>query len=133
MMKLFPSVLATSVLAVSLLGGCAMNPHHESAAAAGLKVSADSHNISSGTTTRVIANTVNVVGGSDIHWTVTPTVAKINPEERNGASALFTSNEQGTYTVKAWAKTADGQIVSDETNITVNGVDANGHPVTDNR
>jgi hypothetical protein len=132
-MKLFPSVLATSVLAVSLLGGCAMGPHHESAAAPHLTVTADSHNISAGTTTRVIANTVNVVGGSDIHWSVTPDVAKISREERNGTSALFSATQQGTYTVQASAKTADGQVVSDSVNITVNGVDANGHPLTDNR
>jgi hypothetical protein len=128
-MKLFPSVLATSVLALSVLGGCAMNPHNETAAAPALKLTTESHNISVGTTTRLTAETMNVVGGSDIQWKVTPTVAKISPEGDHKTTALFSSNEPGMYIVKAFVNMGNGDWVSDTVDITVNGVDANGHPL----
>ncbi len=103
-----------------------MSPHSESVAQPKLTVTAESHNISVGTTTRIVANTVNVIGASEIHWMKSPDVATLTNEGDNGTTVLFSSKQQGTYTVKAWAKTANGQIVSDETNITVYGVDANG-------
>jgi hypothetical protein len=132
-MKLFPSVLATSVLALSILGGCAMSPHQESVAAPAIKISPDSHNISAGTTTRVVANTVNVVGGSNIKWTVSPNVGSVKSDGPHGTTALFTANQPGTYIVEARVNLGDGQVISNTTDVTVNGVDANGRPLTDNR
>lgn len=132
-MKLFPSVLATSVLALSVLGGCAMTPHNESAAAPKINISTESHNISAGTTTRLTANTMNVVGGSKVQWFVSPTVGSIKPESDNGVTALFSADQPGTYIVTATVKLPDGNWATDKTNISVNGVDVNGHPVTDNK
>ncbi len=110
-----------------------MNPHHQSAAAPAIKVMTESHNISAGTSTRVSAESINVVGGSDIKWSVSPNVARVRIDGQHGTTALFSADQQGTYTVKASVDLGDGRWVSDSTDITVNGVDAGGKPLTSDK
>ncbi len=129
-MKMCSGMGFTTVLAMAILGGCAMNPHHADVAAPAIKVMTESHNISAGTTTRVTAETVNVVGGSDIQWSVTPNVARICADGQHGTTALFTSDQEGTYVVKGSVNLGNAGWVSDEVQITVHGISANGKPVS---
>ena len=132
-MKILSGILASSVLAITVLGGCAMNPHSESAAVPSIKVMTASHNIDAGTSTRLTAESVNVVGGSDIKWDVSPNVGHIRVDGQHGTTAVFSADQQATYTIKASVDLGNGHWVSDSTNITVNGVDANGRPITSNK
>ncbi len=132
-MKILSGILASSVLAMVVMGGCAMNPHHDVAAAPAIKVSTDHHNIDAGTSTRLTAESVNVVGGSDIKWSVSPNVGKVRVDGQHGTTAVFSADQQGTYSVTASVDLGNGHWVSDYTDITVNGVDANGHPISTNK
>jgi hypothetical protein len=130
-MKLLSGVLASSVLALAVLGGCAMNPSNQAAAAPSLKVVTSSHNIDAGTSARVTAETANVVGSGDIKWTVTPDVGHVKTDSTHGQTAVFSADQPGTYVVKAAIDVGNGNWVSDTADITVNGVtDSNGHPIS---
>src|SRR5271170_2028900 len=130
-MKLLSGVLASSVLALAVLGGCAMNPGNQAAAAPSLKVVTSSHNIDAGTSARVTAETANVVGNGDIKWSVTPNVGSVTSDSAHGQTAVFSANQAGTYVVKAAIDVGNGNWVSDTADITVNGVtDSNGHPIS---
>lgn len=132
-MKLFTGILATAVLSASLMTGCSMSPKSEAAAQPMIKLTAMNHNIETGTTTRVTAHSANLVGARNIQWTVSPNVANIRPDSNSGQTAIFSANQAGTYIVKASADLGNGQWVSDETTITVNGVlGANGQPLDNN-
>jgi len=130
-MKLHSCLLASSVLAMTLLGGCATNPHTGAAAEPALKVSTSSHNIDSGTSARVIAHTVNLVGSGNVRWSVSPNVGHIDVDSQHGQTAVFTADQAGTYIVKAAVDAGNGQWVSDSVDITVHGVtDSNGRPIS---
>ena len=130
-MKLHYGFLASSVLAISLLGGCATNPHSGAAAAPDLRVRTSAHNIESGTSARVTALTSNLVGTGNIRWSVSPNVGHIQVDSAHGQTAIFSADQAGTYIVKAAADTGNGEWVSDSVDITVHGVtDSNGRPVS---
>ena len=130
-MKLLSGLLASSVLAVVVLGGCAMNPGNSAAAAPSLKVITSSHNIDAGTSARVTAETVNLVGTGDVKWSVSPDVGHIKVDSEHGQTAVFSADQAGTYVVKAAVDAGNGNWVSDTTDITVTGVtDSNGRPLS---
>ena len=132
-MKLLSGLLASSVLAITVLGGCATNPHTGAAAAPDLRVRTSSHNIESGTSARVTALTTNLVGTGNIRWSVSPNVGRIDVDSAHGQTAIFHADQAGTYIVKAAADTGNGQWVYDTVDITVHGVtDSNGRPVSTN-
>ena len=89
-MKLHASLLASAV-AVTMLafGGCATNPHSSAAAEPDLKVTTSAHNIESGTSARVTAHTMNLVGSGNVHWSVSPNVARVDPDTTHGQSAIL--------------------------------------------
>ena len=133
-MKLHASLFASAVAVTMLaLGGCATNPHTSAAAEPSLKVTTSAHNIESGTSARVTAHTVNLVGSGNVHWSVTPNVARVDADTTHGQSAIFHAGQAGTYIVKAAVDVGNGQWVSDSVDITVHGVtDSNGRPVSSN-
>ena len=76
---------------------------------------------------------MNLVGSGNVHWTVTPNVARVDPDTTHGQSGIFHADQAGTYIVKAAVDAGDGRIVSDSVDITVHGVtDSNGRPVSSN-
>jgi hypothetical protein len=133
-MKLHASLLASAVAVTMLmLGGCATNPTSGAAAEPGLKVSTSAHNIESGTSARVTAHTMNLVGSGNVRWSVSPNVGHVQVDTTHGQSAIFSADQAGTYIVKAAVDAGNGQWVSDSVDITVHGVtDANGRPVSTN-
>jgi hypothetical protein len=133
-MKLHASLLASAV-AVTMLafGGCATNPTSGAAAEPALKVTTSAHNIESGTSARVTAHTMNLVGSGNVRWSVSPNVGRVDVDSAHGQTAIFHADQAGTYIVKAAVDAGNGQWVSDSVDITVHGVtDANGRPVSTN-
>ena len=93
-----------------------------------IKVTTDHHNIDAGTSTRLTADLMNVAGGSDIKWSVSPNVGKIRVDGPHGTTAVFTADQQGNVQRDGGRGSGgNGHWVSDYTDITVNGLDANGH------
>jgi PBP1b-binding outer membrane lipoprotein LpoB len=133
-MKLHASLFASAVAVTMLaLGGCATNPHSSASVEPALKVTTSAHNIESGTSARVTAHTANLVGAGNVHWSVSPNVARVDPDTTHGQSAIFHADQAGTYIVKAAVDVGNGQWVYDSVDITVHGVtDANGRPVSTN-
>ena len=133
-MKLHASLLASAVAVTMLaLGGCATNPHSSAAAEPAIKVTTSAHNIESGTSARVTAHTMNLVGSGNVHWSASPNVGRFDVDSTHGQTAIFHADQAGTYIVKAAVDVGNGQWVSDSVDITVHGVtDANGRPVSTN-
>lgn len=126
--------MASAVAATLLmLGGCATNPSTSAVAEPGIKVTTSAHNIETGTSARVTAHTMNLVGAGNVRWTVSPNVGRVNIDTTHGQSAIFTADQAGTYIVKAAVNAGNGEWVSDSVDITVHGVtNPNGRPISTN-
>lgn len=72
----------------------------------------------------VTAQTVNLIGAKNVHWTISPaaTNAKINPDPNSyNTAGYFTADQPGVYVITATADAGDGRMVSSDLTITVHG------------
>jgi hypothetical protein len=120
-MKLFSGALAATVLAAALATGCSETPHRYSEIRPSLHVT-PVQTMQVGESRRVAVTTQNLVGARAIRWDVSPTNGRIQLEQgTSGQTALFTADQPGTYIITASADMGNGQMVSDQTTVTVNG------------
>jgi hypothetical protein len=118
-MKLFSGTLVATIFAAALATGCGEIAHSTADVRPSINVSAG-RTIQAGESTRLTATTRNLVGARAIRWSVTPNVARIQVEnESNGQTALFSTDQPGTYEVSATADLGNGQMISDHTTVVV--------------
>ena len=120
-MKIFSGALVATVLAAALATGCSETPHRYSEIRPSLHV-APVQTMQVGESRRVSITTENLVGARAIRWDVSPTNGRIQVEQNaNGQTALFTADQPGTYIITASADMGNGQMISDQTTVTVHG------------
>jgi hypothetical protein len=120
-MKLFSGALVAAVLAAALATGCSESPRRYSEIRPALHVS-PVQTMQVGESRRVTITTHNLVGARAINWSVSPNAGRIQVEQNaNGQTALFMADQPGTYIITASADLGNGQMVSDQTTVTVHG------------
>jgi hypothetical protein len=115
--------ILTSLLAITLLGLSACHrPHHSDGTEPEIVVVASRKTMMTGETTRIQATTINLPpSGGGLQWSVSPTTGTVNPDAQDPLAAFFTSNQVGTYVIRATVQRADGSTLKADTRITVNG------------
>ncbi len=112
-------VLASALAGTLALGveGCSQS-YHSNNNMARISLHPEHHTVQVGSTVWVHATTLDLTN-SKLHWKVSPTTAKIMPDDSRGnQEARFSASQPGGYMVTAYAKN-DGQWVVGRTSITV--------------
>jgi len=120
-MKLLSTILAASVVSAALIG-CAGEPRHMSMSEPKVVIEPARRTVMTGESSRLVAHTMDVAGSSDVKWSVSPNVGKIQVDNKSGDSALFSADQPGTYVINARVQRPDGTwVTSPDLAITVNG------------
>jgi hypothetical protein len=127
-MKLSSGALISAMVAAAVATGCSETPRRYTE----IRPSIDMmpvQTMQAGETRRITIRTENLVGAQAISWSVSPDAGRISPEQQaHGQSAIFTSEQPGTYVISASADLGNGRVVSDQTTVTVHG-----RPITSDR
>ncbi|MEX0654313.1 MAG: hypothetical protein WD534_06835 [Phycisphaeraceae bacterium] len=114
------AVVMVAALMLGLSTGCETGPGTVDRQAPSLELATSQNGILVGETTTVFAQTANLLGRDvEIRWGTT--LGEITPA-RSGRVAQFSSDVPGTAVVTAEIN-ADGQVLRDSVNITVNSME----------